>query len=329
MTPLSGISFIVIARNEAFGIEKCLAALSAMPLRDCQIVCVDSNSSDDTRSIMERYARACPELVEVHACVGDTNAAVARNAGMAHARKEIIQFVDGDVELELAFLAAAAEIIRSGRAAMVCGSLREIRYAEGFRETTEELEARLPVREEREVYFSGGIFMVRADIARRAGAWDERLVVNEDFDYTLRISRHARCLAIPVSMGTHHTLAANYTVRAWQHLRRGYPLNYGYVLRRHCVTNFPGVLSLFAREAIGKSGVLFLLLLCGGIAVAPRLAVPWWWGGGPAIGFVLLDFARCALRRRNWLSRLLIMYAAAPQVLMGLFVRPRDERRKA
>jgi len=320
---ITDISCIVIARNEAFGIERSLAALTAMPLRDCQIVCVDSNSSDETRAIMERYAQQYPELVEVYGCSGYTNAAIARNVGMAHARKAILLFLDGDVEPNAPFLTAATEMIRSGRAAMVCGSLREIRYAPGFRTVIEEVSARLPVREERHIYFSGGIFMVAAEVARQVGMWDEGLIINEDFDYTLRISRLSRCMVLPLSMGTHHTLAENYTARAWQHLLQGYPMFYGEVLRRHWMTNFPGVVSLLSREAVGKSGGFFLMLLAGGLATAFSFSTPWWWGGLPALAFFFVDMTRSARSGRNLLSRLIINYAYAPLVVAGLLIRPR------
>jgi glycosyltransferase involved in cell wall biosynthesis len=49
------LSFIVIARNEAFAIDKCLASIAAMPMTECEVICVDSASTDDTLEYEKLY----------------------------------------------------------------------------------------------------------------------------------------------------------------------------------------------------------------------------------------------------------------------------------
>ncbi len=52
---LRNISFIVIARNESFAIEKCLGSIASMPLTECEVICVDSDSTDKTLDVMKGY----------------------------------------------------------------------------------------------------------------------------------------------------------------------------------------------------------------------------------------------------------------------------------
>ncbi|MFP4573785.1 MAG: glycosyltransferase family 2 protein, partial [Desulfobacterales bacterium] len=52
---IENISFIVIARNEEFGVNKCLESIATMNPVNCEVICVDSDSSDNTLEVMKSY----------------------------------------------------------------------------------------------------------------------------------------------------------------------------------------------------------------------------------------------------------------------------------
>ena len=322
MPTLSDISFIVIARNEEFGISKCLQALAAMDLAACQVICVDSNSTDGTRVTMDNYAARWRTAIEVCDCAGipRTNAAVARNRGLSRIRRSKVMFVDGDVELNEKFLIAAALTIDSGRADFVYGPLREIRYAPHFKEVRAIIAARQPCFRERPGYLTGGIFMAKTSLVRQAGFWDEGLAVNEDFDYTLRLSRLSVGLTVPISMGTHHTLELNYTRRAFDHLLRRYPMFFGVLVRRHLFVHPRGVRELVRRECIGTCGFVATALLAAGLSACWLLSWPPHAALTLPVLFMIADITRAACRKKNLLSRIIINYAFAPVVIAGLIV---------
>src|SRR5690348_15188347 len=120
-SPIRDVTFIVIARNERFAIEKSLRALVSMPLQDCEIACVDSDSDDGTLEVMRAYGRKYP-FVRLLRCSGYLNASVARNAGISEVRRSIVCFCDGDCEFQIAFVRAALQCIAEGHADAVTGA---------------------------------------------------------------------------------------------------------------------------------------------------------------------------------------------------------------
>ena len=59
---IEGVSFIVIALNEEYGIRKCLSSISKMTLANCEVICVDSNSSDYTLEVMLSFTNIIENL---------------------------------------------------------------------------------------------------------------------------------------------------------------------------------------------------------------------------------------------------------------------------
>jgi glycosyltransferase involved in cell wall biosynthesis len=322
MICVKDISFVIIAKNEEFGIEKCLRSITSMDLSDCQVICVDSLSTDGTREAMERYAARYPELVEIHDCLGllSTNAAVARNVGRTYVRKSIVLFVDGDVEVNPEFIQKGAEVIRAGRAALVTGPLHEWRYSAGFAEVTRVCGARREILREQAIFSTGGIFMLSTDVVRTVGLWDETLTTYEDHDYTLRVTRRAKGLALTVPIGIHHTLESNYTTRMIQQLRRLYPMDCGRVIRRFLLVHPVGTYWLLRYSTPGLCGLLVLFMFLVSVIVCAVADWPYCVALLLPGGFCAADLARCAFRRRSITSRFLINYAGAPLVLAGVFL---------
>jgi glycosyltransferase involved in cell wall biosynthesis len=95
-------SVIIATRNRAALLDGALASLRAqIGAPAIEAIVVDNGSTDDTRAVAERHGATY--LFE-----GRPNRALARNAGIAAATGEIVQFIDDDVVLPPYFVAAHA-----------------------------------------------------------------------------------------------------------------------------------------------------------------------------------------------------------------------------
>lgn len=313
---ISNVSIIIVAKNEVFAIEKCLRALVDAPLDNCEIICVDSGSTDGTLAVMTGFAVKC-SYMQIYRCSGHVNSAIARNVGLKYATKDYIYFVDGDVELNIRFIAVAMSYFEKGNADIITGQLREIYYTPDYEKEIGHTADRFFIGKEKEVFYSGGCFIARASVVHEAGLWNERMVRNQDIEFTLRISRFGRFLAIPVSMGTHHTL--KYTDRAWEFFKKRYPIYFGMIIRKN-ITRPKALLFLLSRNRGFVVGLFFSLGLfcCMFLSIMTNLSFT-------SCLFALLlllviDLTMGALAGKNIINLFVTHYMHSPLILAGLFV---------
>jgi poly-beta-1,6-N-acetyl-D-glucosamine synthase len=92
------VSIVIAARNEARRLPARIANLRALeyPADRCEIIVVSDGSTDDTEAVLEELARSqsdtTADLVVVSMRAGGK--ARALNAGVAHARHEVVVFAD-------------------------------------------------------------------------------------------------------------------------------------------------------------------------------------------------------------------------------------------
>jgi glycosyltransferase involved in cell wall biosynthesis len=314
MPTIRDVSFVVIARDERVGIEKCLSSFATMALDRCEVICVDSASTDGTLDVMRRFDHLIPGLRIVRV-TGYANASIARNAGLRWATRKYVFFLDGDVEPDPRFLAAAVPRIEAGAGA-VTGKLRELQYTSDFGAILKEIPDRAGFQREGRVHASGGCFIASRAAVEATGLFDERLTRTQDYDYTLRLSRRFPMLAIPVSMGTHHTVGYDDRGRFAVHLKQLHALYYGAVLRRNCA-HVVGVYWLLLRyeRGIALGGVLLALGITA-IALFGRA------GLCAAGASVAADLFIGAWKRQKLVRRLYMHYGFPALVLIGCLYLP-------
>lgn len=252
---LTDISFIIISRNEEYALEKCLTSITALDLSDCEVVCVDSGSSDNTLGVMVNFSKIIDNM-SVFRIDGESNAAVARNIGIKNASKNIIFFVDGDVEVEGLFIKEALRYISEGKCSAVTGRLEEYQYANGFKSLKNKIIDRYNVKKVGRKYFSGGIFVCKRSLIKEVGLFDEALTKSQDIDYTLRLTTHHTMFEIPVSMGIHHTIPYENTGRIIDSLRNQHAAYLGRCIRKN-TPNIRGILDLLLSNSGHTIGLLF------------------------------------------------------------------------
>ena len=88
------VSVIIPVYNAEAYLEECLSSVSRQTLRDIEIICIDDESTDGSRQILNRYAGNDKRFVILDQ--PHSNAGVARNKGLEVARGEYLAFLDAD-----------------------------------------------------------------------------------------------------------------------------------------------------------------------------------------------------------------------------------------
>ena len=314
----SDISFIIIARNESVAVGKCLDSVASMSLEECEVICVDSASTDDTQEVMKGYVDRIENLRIVQ-CSGFVNVAVARNAGMKFATKKYIYFVDGDVELYPDFIAEALDRIQSGKADAVTGKLMEIQYSCDYKNEIRRLVRRKHMTKEKKCLMTGGIFITTREIVDKVGGWDDSFAQVEDFDYTLRISRHGTLIQLPQFIGVHHT--QEFHRRSWEHFRKGFPLLRGRLIRKNICSASTVIALVRSDRGLATFLLLGIVLLCG-LTMTLLTSFTIANVGLLLVACLLGDFFYSVVMKRQKINQWVLRnYLVPPLIMFGVFVK--------
>jgi glycosyltransferase involved in cell wall biosynthesis len=225
------LSFIVIGRNLSKTIVICISSIFSYirinNIKDYEIIYVDSDSSDDT---IEKASRFPVSIIKI---TGNPNAAVGRNIGFKYSKGEILFFIDGDMEL----LPEAYKDIFDKKTNKLnypysTGLLKQIIYDENFNYYKNDDEKMVPVS----IYKSatGGFNIILRSLREKAGEMDERLVRNQDLDFSLRLTGIGYpVLKYNTFVATHHTIDYHNTARIRSFLFGKNLLYQGLLMRKH------------------------------------------------------------------------------------------------
>ncbi len=314
----------VIARDGLPFLRDCLRSLPTQldGVATLEIILVDSVSSDGTTDVMVEFARQ-RAAVRVFRMDGKSNAAATRNVVLDHAAPGAVLLVDGDIVLTPEFLWAGVEAMRAGRADAVSGGLTEIHHDAGGNPVTEEF-WRLRVRQEVAEYgrWACGTILLSEAVVRSGLRYDESMRLNEDRDFTIRISYQFRVITIPISMGCHLTRSYYSSDRLKQFYKDANYRWLGVLIRKHIWSLRSGLLSRFVALFGAEKGVCFGVVLQI-VLVASLLS--------GHVGIILLslfivlaDFARYVWQRR--LKQYLPLRVVGPWMVLGGLVRRHEVR---
>lgn len=179
-SPSSSIDAVVIGRNEGARLLACLASLQG---RVARIIYVDSGSRDGSVAAAQAAGAV---VVELDMSLPFT-AARARNAGLARVEADLVQFVDGDCEVQPGWIPAAL----AGRAAhpaavVLCGRRRERHPEASLWNRLADREWDTPVGPARAC---GGDALMVVRALREVGGYREDLIAGEEPELCLRLRR--------------------------------------------------------------------------------------------------------------------------------------------
>jgi len=259
------LSIVVIGRNEAANLERALHSAAVAIGRlgaeyaDSELLYVDAGSTDASAEIARRNPSV--RLLELDAAT----AAQARNAGIRETSGELVQLLDGDMELDAAWLAAGLARLTATGAAACAGSLVERGAGREFWNTTFGNDW---ARREGPVDVLGGAALWRRSALEWLGGFDERLPVGEDPDLALRARNAGFELQQLEQVMATHDLGLDGPVAWW---RRGLSVGRSRVI----VTLLHGDRPEVRRALFAPITALFALvvLLVGGLAFHALLLV--------------------------------------------------------
>lgn len=200
MPPL--VSVIVPAFNCAGVVGAALRSALSQTEVSTQIIVVDDGSTDDTRHVLESFG----DRIEI-LCQSNRGPGAARNAGMRIARGDYIAFLDADdvwvpgkLAMQVARLEAHSrtdavycrwhvwESEVDGRFLVPIWATHSVDQKAGLKDDASgNLYASLLLS----CHILTSTLVMRSSLRERVGWFDEDLRCGEDYDYWLRMSRHA------------------------------------------------------------------------------------------------------------------------------------------
>jgi cellulose synthase/poly-beta-1,6-N-acetylglucosamine synthase-like glycosyltransferase len=213
----SGVGCVAIGRNEGERLSACLESLRSYPA-----VYVDSGSTDDSLQLAQKM-RA--EFVELDGS-RPFSAARARNAGLRrllelHPVLELVQFVDGDCQVQEGWTERATrELKERPDVAIVCGRRRERYPKVSIFNRLCDVEWNTPTGE---AMSCGGDSMMRIAALREAGGFDETVVAGEEPELCSRLRKKGwKILRIDAEMTLHDAAMTRWGQWWRRQMRSGY-----------------------------------------------------------------------------------------------------------
>lgn len=171
MESKSLVSVIITTRNEAENIGRLLESIKKQTYPSIEIIVVDNNSTDATKSIARKYTNRVFDK-------GPERSA-QRNFGARKARGEYLLFLDADMELSPKVVEECVSVV-SGNDGIAAATILEEPVARNFWEKTKAFERSFYNLEGDELTDAARFF--RRDVFEKAGGYDESITGPEDWD---------------------------------------------------------------------------------------------------------------------------------------------------
>ena len=214
--PHAALGAVLIGRNEGERLVRCLASVAGQAER---IIYVDSGSTDGSVAAAKA---AGAEVVELDMTKPFT-AARARNAGLERLRTDpaidYVQFIDGDCELQPAWIITAQAFLKSNpRAAVAAGRLRERFPEASLYNRLCDAEWNTPIGQTKSC---GGIAMMRCAALAEVGGYNPALIAGEEPELCIRLSAKGwEIWRIDHEMALHDAAMTRFS-QWWRRTRRG------------------------------------------------------------------------------------------------------------
>jgi glycosyltransferase involved in cell wall biosynthesis len=191
-SPAPTVTVILPTYNRADLLPRALESVLAQTFRDFELLVVDDGSTDSTAELVKKYSDSRIRLLSQPSNMG---VSAARNRGLREARGELVAFIDSDDEWLSRKLEEQVSFFREAEndvGLVYCGSWttgdpggerRDVPRWEG--ELGEILTLSNPI------HATSGV-MVRRNVVKEVGFFDEEIPAIEDFDYWTRIARRYR-----------------------------------------------------------------------------------------------------------------------------------------
>lgn len=248
------VSIIITARNE----EKYLPMLfedilnQTFPLQNIEVVLMDSNSTDNTRLVMEEFKKN-NETLSVQIVTNERQIQAAGfNEGVKHATGDVVLKIDAHSRIPADFVQKNVDEILAG--AYVCGGNRPtvVDSADDFSKTLHIVEEsalgssianyrKSDVKRKVKSIFHG---MYRKEVFDKVGLADERLLRTEDNEFHYRVRKAGYDIIFNPEIESYQYIRPTFTKMIQQKFANGYWIGLTSHVCRDCLSLFhfgPGV----------------------------------------------------------------------------------------
>ena len=248
------VSIIITARNE----EKYLPMLfedilnQTFPLQNIEVVLMDSNSTDNTRLVMEEFKKN-NENLSVQIVTNERQIQAAGfNEGVKHATGDVVLKIDAHSRIPADFVQKNVDEILAG--AYVCGGNRPtvVDSADDFSKTLHIVEEsalgssianyrKSDVKRKVNSIFHG---MYRKEVFDKVGLADERLLRTEDNEFHYRVRKAGYDIIFNPEIESYQYIRPTFTKMIQQKFANGYWIGLTSHVCRDCLSLFhfgPGV----------------------------------------------------------------------------------------
>lgn len=231
----NSLSVVIIARNEANNIARTIESVLQVTeyWPHTEILLVDSDSTDDTVAIAKRYpiniVRLRPSWF--------LSAAAGRFIGTIYSKGDLIQFIDGDMELDRDWLHRSLQKAQEDpTVAVIGGYRRDVHLVNG--EIASEVDwGRDLLGRQLEVKYIGGAMLCRRFALLKVGGFQPFLKSEEEVDLCMRL-RFAdyKIVYLPYLVCRHYCIPVESLKSSQRRFRLNLWLGYGQVPRYYMKT---------------------------------------------------------------------------------------------
>ena len=208
------VSIIIPMKNEENNIRLCLDSIAgnSYPKEEYEIICVDNGSTDRTLEVARGYTKNVYQLP-------DNTISALRNYGAQRAQGEYLAFIDSDCVADKFWLQSASMYFGSEN--MVCfGSTPEIPADATWVQKTWYLNKQIRSDVQRVEWLESMNLIVKKDVFRELGGFNEKLETCEDVDLCYRIGQKYQIISDKkirvVHLGEAKTLGEFFKKEMWR-----------------------------------------------------------------------------------------------------------------
>ncbi|HAT4124674.1 TPA: glycosyltransferase [Clostridium perfringens] len=182
------LSFVIIGKNEANNIEKCIFSIvNNCNLKDYEIIFIDSNSSDNTLEILNRKEFSFVKKFKLKSNI--YSAALARDVGARLAKGNFLFFIDADMQIEEdSNIDWCINLFNDKNMGIVSGELNEVWLKNKL--VINKIFNIFNVKSENDDLKSpGGYFITKKEYYKEVGGFDITLKCNEEVNLFSRYKK--------------------------------------------------------------------------------------------------------------------------------------------
>ena len=185
------ISVVIPCFNCEKFVTRAINSVEKQSFDDWEIIAVNNNSTDNTRTVLEQVERQLPHLFKL-LDEFKKGAPAARNTGLRHAKGEWIQFLDADDELLPVKLQDQVDLIKTQPADVIISEAIVFKWVNG-----KTLESTRKVH--KSDFWSGLILSLlgitsanlwRKSLLEDVGGWNESISSSQEYDLMFRLMKN-------------------------------------------------------------------------------------------------------------------------------------------